>query len=150
VLATRYTTDGSDPTTTSTPYSVPFTVSTTTTVKFRSWDIAGNVETTRTTKIQVQPPDTTPPTVSITSPSAGATVSGTVRIQAGASDAQSGVATVQFFADGQLLGTSTTSPFRINWDTRGIAHGTTHILTAVAVDRAGNTTTSATVTIKVA
>ena len=46
VAATSYTTNGSDPTTTSTLYSAPFTVTQTTTVKYRSWDVATNVEAT--------------------------------------------------------------------------------------------------------
>jgi Chitobiase/beta-hexosaminidase C-terminal domain/Glucodextranase, domain B len=40
----RYTTDGSAPTASSTLYSAPFTVSSTTTVKFRAEDNQGNVE----------------------------------------------------------------------------------------------------------
>jgi Chitobiase/beta-hexosaminidase C-terminal domain len=48
----RYTVDGSDPTASSPSYSGPFTVSTTTTVNYRAWDMAGNVEATKTQRIQ--------------------------------------------------------------------------------------------------
>ena len=48
VAAIRYTTDGSDPTASSTLYTRPFSVSATTTVKYRAWDNAGNVEATKT------------------------------------------------------------------------------------------------------
>src|SRR5258708_18493752 len=55
-------------------------------------------------------PDTTPPTVSITSPSSGATVSGTITVTANASD-NVGVAGVQFKLDGANLGAEdTTAP----------------------------------------
>lgn len=48
-------------------------------------------------------PDTTPPVISITSPSNGATVSGTVILTANATD-NVGVANVQFYLDGTVLG----------------------------------------------
>jgi hypothetical protein len=44
----RYTTNGSDPSASSTLYSAPFTVSSTTTVKFRAYDNAGNAEAVNT------------------------------------------------------------------------------------------------------
>ena len=66
----RYTVDGSDPTASSPSYSGPFTVSTTTTVNYRAWDTAGNVEATKTQRIQM---DTVAPTVVIASPANGAT-----------------------------------------------------------------------------
>ena len=53
VEAIRYTTNGSDPTTTSALYSAPFTVTQTTTVKYRSWDVATNVEATKTQVITI-------------------------------------------------------------------------------------------------
>ncbi|TLY18844.1 MAG: hypothetical protein E6K68_10730 [Nitrospirae bacterium] len=55
--------------------------------------------------------DTTPPTVSMTAPTSGATVSGTVTVSASASD-NAGVVGVQFKLDGANLGAEdTTSPF---------------------------------------
>ena len=94
------------------------------------------------------PPDTTPPTVSITSPASGATVSGTITVTATASDNQ-GVAGVQFQLDGVNGGAEdTTTPYSVSWDTT-TASGGTHTLTAVARDAAGNQTTSAPVTVTV-
>jgi len=61
VAVIRYTTDGSDPTTSSATYSAPFTVSATTRVKYRAWDNAGNVEATKSQLIRI---DATNPTVS--------------------------------------------------------------------------------------
>jgi len=95
------------------------------------------------------PVDTTPPTVSITSPASGATVSGTVSVAADAAD-NVGVVGVQFFGDGAALAPEvTTPPYAISVDTTGSSNGQ-HTLTAVARDAAGNRTTSAPVTVTVA
>ena len=94
-------------------------------------------------------PDTTPPTVSVTAPAAGATVSGsTVTVSASASDNVS-VAGVQFKLDGANLGAEdTASPYSVTWNTTTAANGT-HQLTAVARDSSGNTATSAAVSVTV-
>jgi len=93
-------------------------------------------------------PDNTPPTVSITSPASGATVSGTINVTASASDNQ-GVAGVQFQLDGvNGGGEDTTAPYSISWNTTSASNGS-HTLTAVARDAAGNRTTSNPVTITV-
>ena len=93
-------------------------------------------------------PDTTPPTVSITSPASGATVSGTINVTANASDNQ-GVAGVQFQLDGANLGAEdTAAPYSISWNTTTASNGS-HTLTAVARDAAGNRTTSSPVTVTV-
>jgi hypothetical protein len=144
VAAIRYTLDGSTPTTSSPLYVAPFTLSATTTVKYRAWDNAGNVETTRSQLVQV---DTFAPTVSITSPTNGSTVSGNLKIVASAADAQAGVASVKFFVDGTLQGTATSSPWQVPWNTKRAAGQ--HVLTAVATDRAGNSQTSPAVTVTV-
>ena len=93
--------------------------------------------------------DTIAPTVSITTPSNGATVSGaSVTVSATASD-NVGVSGVQFKLDGANLGSEdTTSPYSITWDTTTASNGS-HSLTAVARDAAGNTTTSSTVNVTV-
>src|SRR5207245_435575 len=92
--------------------------------------------------------DTTPPSVSVTAPVAGASVAGTVTVTASASD-NIGVVGVQFKLDGAALGAEdTTSPYSVSWNTVGAANGS-HTLTAVARDAAGNVTTSAAVTVTV-
>ncbi len=64
--STHYTTDGTDPTLSSPTYTKPVPVTATTTLKFRSWDNAGNAEATNTQVITADlPPDTTPPTTAI-------------------------------------------------------------------------------------
>jgi chitodextrinase len=93
--------------------------------------------------------DTTPPTVSITAPVNGTTVSGaSVSITATAAD-NVGVAGVQFQLDGNNQGAEdTTSPYSTVWDTTTLGNGT-HTLTATARDAAGNTTTSTAITVTV-
>lgn len=67
--------------------------------------------------------DTTPPTVSITDPTAGAWVTGTKLVKATAADAQSGVIEVTFWADTGAgwvqFATDTAAPFEQNWNTTG-------------------------------
>ena len=93
--------------------------------------------------------DTTAPAVKITSPTAGARVSGTTTVTASAVDDDSGVASVRFSLDGQPLGvTATAAPYQVRWGTTRVPNGR-HTLAAVAVDAAGNTATAAPVTITV-
>jgi hypothetical protein len=86
--------------------------------------------------------DTVPPTVSLTSPAAGTSVSGTVHISATASD-NVGVSKVDFYVDGALKGTDTSTPYSYDWDTTngGTHHcngAHTHAVMARASDAAGN------------
>ena len=92
-------------------------------------------------------PDTTPPTVSITAPAGGSTVSGTTTISATATD-NVGVSQVEFLVDGVVKGTDASSPYSFAWDTTTAANGS-HTLTARATDGASNSTTSAAVTVTV-
>lgn len=81
--------------------------------------------------------DHTPPTVSVTSPIAGATVTGQITVTANASD-NVAVAGVQFQLDGANLGSlEMTAPFSVAWDTTQVSAGS-HTLTAVATDTSGN------------
>jgi hypothetical protein len=92
--------------------------------------------------------DTTAPTVSISSPSAGSTVSGTVSFNANASD-NVGIAGVTFRIDGSALGAEdTSSPYSFSWDTTTASNGS-HSLTAVARDTSNNTTTSSIISVTV-
>jgi outer membrane protein assembly factor BamB len=94
------------------------------------------------------PADITPPTVSITAPSGGATLSGIVSVAASASD-NTGVASVQLKLDGANLGPLLTSvPYTYSWDTTTASAGG-HTLSAVAADDAGNTATAANVSVTV-
>ncbi len=94
---------------------------------------------------------TTPPsspTVSITAPSAGATVSGLQTITASASDSVA-IAGVQFKINGVNLDVEdTTSPYSVNWDTGGLINCSSHTLTATARNTS-NLTSTATNTVNV-
>jgi hypothetical protein len=95
----------------------------------------------------VVPGDTTPPTTSITSPASGATVSGTVTVSADAADAV-GVSRVEFYADGALIGTDTSSPYAASWNTTTATNGG-HGLQSKAYDAAGNVGSSLAVNVTV-
>ena len=141
----RYTTNGSDPTTTTgTVYSAPFSVASTTTVKYRAFDNAGNAETVRSTTIQL---DTSAPSATLTSPTAGATVSGTVTLAADASD-NVGIDRVEFQVDGTTVGSDTSAPYTFDWDSTSAANGSRSIR-ARSVDGAGNATNSSAVSVTV-
>ena len=93
-------------------------------------------------------PDSIPPVVSITAPSNGDTVGGTVNVTANATD-NSAVAGVQMKVDGNNAGSEdTTAPYSVAWDARTVSAGS-HQLRAVARDTSGNTTTSAAITVNV-
>ena len=91
--------------------------------------------------------DTTPPTTSITSPTSGATVSGTVTVDANASDSV-GVTRVELWVDGALTGSDTTAPYQIAWNTTTASNGG-HGLQTRAYDAAGNVGSSTTVNVTV-
>jgi hypothetical protein len=92
--------------------------------------------------------DSTPPAVTLTSPSNGSTVSGVINVGANASDNVS-IAGVQFKVDNNNVGTEDSlTPFLTAFDTKTVSNGS-HILTAVARDSAGNVTTSAQIAISV-
>jgi hypothetical protein len=84
--------------------------------------------------------DTTNPSVSLTSPSAG-TVSGTVTLTATASDNVS-VAGVLFYLDDTSLGSEvTTAPYSTTWDSTAVTDGAYSII-AVARDTSNHYATS--------
>ncbi len=94
--------------------------------------------------------DTTPPMVTVSAPTAGATVTGaSVTVSANATDNSGTVASVQFFDGATLIGTDTTAPFAVTWDSTKVANGA-HVLTAKATDATGNAATSTGVSVTVA
>lgn len=129
--------------------------------RVKSRDAAGNLavsaDQTFTTSAAPLLPDTTVPTVSISAPINLATVSGaSVSLAAAAVDPTptgpastvSGVRDVQFKIDGVNLTTITSSPYTTTWNSTSVSNGT-HSISAIAVDNAGNISTTATVTVTV-
>lgn len=139
-------------TTTSLNYSdTGLTGATTYSYTVAAYDAAGNASAQSapaSATTPAAPADNQPPVVSITSPTGGQTISGTLNIIATASD-NVGVASVQFLLDGANLSSArTTAPYSISWNTSQTVNGT-HTLTAVASDAAGNQATSSPVTVNV-
>jgi Chitobiase/beta-hexosaminidase C-terminal domain/Bacterial Ig domain len=155
VAATYYTTDGTNPQTSTTAilYTGSFAVSQTTTVRYYSVDVAGNKGAVKSQTIKI---DAAPPVVSITSPTSGSSfAAGTkVKVTASATDAgtgsgaPAGIASVIFYLGTTKLDTIRTSPYTFIWNTSKVKPGT-YRLTAVATDNAGNSTTSTVVTVTV-
>jgi hypothetical protein len=82
--------------------------------------------------------DTTPPSVALTTPADGSTVSGSVQLAATASD-DVGVVKVEFLVNGSLVATDTSAPYTATWDSATALNGKAQ-LAARAWDAAGNTT----------
>ena len=84
-------------------------------------------------------PVDTPPTVAITSPAQGATVSGTVTVTADATD-DHGVTQVEFFVDQTSLGVDTNGGdgWSASWNTTTTGDGS-HTVSATATDTIGQT-----------
>jgi len=91
----------------------------------------------------------TPPSISISSPASGASLTGTVTATASGTAGTNPIASVQFLLDGAALGSAdTASPYSLSWNTAGASNGT-HTLSATATDSAGNTATAAGVSVTV-
>ena len=92
--------------------------------------------------------DNVPPSVSLTAPASGAnfTSPANINLSAIASDADGSISKVDFYAGTALIGTSTASPYQINWS--NVAAGI-YSLSAVATDNLGATTKSAAAAVSV-
>ena len=111
-------------------------------------DNGGAATTSSTARVTINAPTNQPPTVSITSPTNGAsyTAPATVTINANATDADGTVTRVDFYRGSTLIGSDTTSPYSVSWS--NVAAGS-YVLTAVAFDNGGASTTSAAVSVTV-
>jgi N-acetylglucosamine-6-sulfatase len=93
-------------------------------------------------------PDTTPPTVSLTYPVSGQTISNNITLTANTAD-NVAVAGVQFKIDGINSGAQVNSaPYALSLDTTTLSDGS-HTITAQARDTSNNTAVSAPVTVTV-
>ena len=108
-------------------------------------DVAGNQFEIPSISVFVSniPNDNVPPTISISNPVSGQTVSGTINFTVNVDD-NVGIAQVEFFIDGYSFGVVTEEPYSYLWDTSSNigAHGNEHALSAIVMDTAGNTSFS--------
>jgi hypothetical protein len=115
------------------------------TLTARATDTSGNSFTV-SVKVNVQnaaAADTSPPTVSIGAPTPGATVAGTIQLS-GSSGDDVGVTAIRVGVDGGTpLVASGTASWTVGVDTTTFADGS-HVITATALDAAGNTTVATT------
>ncbi len=116
------------------------------TLTAKAYDNAGNAGQSDSVIVTVLH-DTTAPVVAISSPVAGATISGTVAVSATASD-NVAVTKVEFFVNGNLQASSGTAPYSFNWNSAAAANGA-YNLTAKAYDAAGNIGQSTSVNVTV-
>jgi Domain of unknown function (DUF4082)/Bacterial Ig domain/Fibronectin type III domain/Lysyl oxidase len=94
-------------------------------------------------------PESTPPTVTLTSPSAEATVAGTVTLKATATG-PAPISSVQFLLDGEPIGSPvTTAPYTLKWTVGSTPLGK-HFLSAQATDSRGFVGTAADTPVTVA
>ncbi len=92
--------------------------------------------------------DTQAPTVSITSPTGGQSVSGAINITTSSSD-NLGVTKVEFYVDNVLKNTDSNAPFTYSLNTTTLTNAG-HSVSAKAFDAASNSTSSSSVTFIVA
>jgi hypothetical protein len=116
--------------------------------RLRSVDAGGAVGRAGAFRFTTQPPDTTPPTASVTSPTTNQTVSGTITVRATAAD-NVGVAGVTLLVDGAAVGAEDTkAPYEFQLNTVSYSNGT-HSIVARARDAAGNQASSTAVPVTV-
>ena len=115
-----------------------------------AFDAAGNSATSAPVSVNVSngsATDTTPPSVAISSPAGGATVTGTVTVAVNASD-NVGVTRVDLRVNGITVASGNVAPYNFNWNTTGVTNGSTS-LTAAAYDAAGNSRISSSIAVNV-
>lgn len=98
--------------------------------------------------IGCEDPDVIPPTISITNPADGVTLTRAVTIKVDASDDEA-VDMVEFSVDGVQIGAASTAPFDFEWNLSFWADGKTHNLHAKATDPSGNVGTSDTISVTI-
>ncbi len=153
-LSSSYTASSTLNTATTTSHSetiTGLTANTTYHYRVRSTDFAGNIATSSDqTFTTASVADAVVPTVSLTAPTNGITISGSnVSITANASD-NVGVSGVQFKLDTNtnIGAEDTTSTYGVTWNSTLVSEGT-HTIIAVARDAAGNYATSSPITVTV-
>jgi predicted phage tail protein len=114
----------------------------------KAYDQDGGVATSAAVNVTVTALANQPPSVSLTSPANGATMTApaTIKLAASASDPENRMARVDFYKGTTLLGSSTTAPYTFTWS--NVPAGS-YALSAKAFDQNGGVGTSATVNVTV-
>ena len=116
-------------------------------LKAIAYDASNNMSaTTIQVNVQNATPDITKPQVAFTSPQPNGVVSNTIQVMANATD-NVGISKVEFYVDGTLRATDTTSPYMFSLDTTTLTNGT-HTFNSIAYDTSNNTS-SATIQVSV-
>jgi hypothetical protein len=115
------------------------------TLRTAAHDAAGNAGTSADVHVTATAPDTTAPTAAISSPADGASVYGPTTVTVTAAD-DTGVTSVDLLVDGAVIDSDPAAPYSFSWSATSVG---SHTLQAVAHDGAGNTGTSAPVTVTV-
>ena len=105
------------------------------TLAVTAYDAAGN-QASDSVGVTVEQPDVTPPVVALTAPPDGATLSGTVSVDADATDDRA-VDRVELFVDGTLVDTDGVAPYSFALDSTTLANGS-RLLQVTAYDAASN------------
>ena len=101
-------------------------------------DDNGATTTTPEREFYIITNDNVPPTVSLTSPAANATVSGPILLSADASATDGTVSRVAFYVDNVLIRTVTSDYYSVFWASTSVANGP-HVVRATATDTFGGT-----------
>lgn len=110
------------------------------TITARAIDYAGNV-----TVVSVPITTSNAPALTVLTPTANSVLSGSVALSAsGQAVAGRAISSIEYSIDGQAVGTATTAPWSVSWNSRLVGNGA-HTLQAVATDSAGASSTPATV-----
>jgi hypothetical protein len=104
-------------------------------IQAKAIDSSNNFASDQITVIVI-PEDILPPTVQITNPTDGQTISGKTTITVLSTD-DSGISKVEIFVDGALKATLTGSSFDYTWNAKGTSSGI-HTISSIATDNSGN------------
>ena len=105
----------------------------------KAFDTSENNTQTQPIAVFVDNEDDIPPTGFILYPYAGQTVSGVVQIQVSASD-NLGIDQVEFFIEGNTVGTNSEYPYTYDWNTELATEDDEHVISITITDLGGNST----------
>jgi hypothetical protein len=143
-----YTLDGSTPTTSSTVYSSPISISATTTIKYFAKDTAGNSSVVQTATYTINLPDTTAPNP-VTNLTAGTVTSSSIPVSWTLSNSNDVVNyEVAYSSNGgssYTVASALVNASSISYTVNGLTASTAYVIRVIAIDGAGNRSTPVTV-----